>query len=61
MEKPSVNYEAWAVDLCSLLDRIEMVADDEEAVRELCHGRFALDEKHGLEIVFLGEQADTVQ
>ena len=57
----SVNYEAWAVDLDGLLDRIEMVADDEDAVRELCYGRHALAEKHGLEVVFLGEQAATVQ
>ena len=42
------DWQAWALDMCSLLDRIEAVCDDSEAVHKLCRGRFALFEKHGL-------------
>ena len=50
------SIEEWASELCALLDRIEMVADDEDAVRDLCRQRFAVAEKHGLTVVF-GEPA----
>ncbi len=49
-----VDYEKWAIAMCSLLDRIEDVADDEDAVLKLCRGRFELAEEHGLEVDFLG-------
>ena len=48
------NY-AWGSDLMSLLDRIEMVADDADAVRVLVKERFAIGKKHGFEITFEGE------
>ena len=45
-----MNWELWALDMCSLLDKIEAVADDEDRVLELVHGRFAMAEGHGLTI-----------
>ncbi len=36
--------------MCSLLDRIEMVAEDESQVRVLCRGRFEMARDHGLEV-----------
>ena len=54
-------FQAWALDMCSLLDEIERAADgivsesgDEVLVHQLLRSRFALAEKHGLEVVFLG-------
>ena len=51
----------WVAELCTLLDRVEMVADDEEAVRELLHGRFDIAKKHGLDVVFEGSASGRVQ
>ena len=51
----AVDWEALALDLCDLLDLIEVVADDEAAVREAVEGRHVLAEKHGLTVEFLGE------
>lgn len=48
-----VGY-AWGSDLMSLLDRIEIVADDADAVRVLAQERFAIGKKHGFEITFEG-------
>ena len=45
---------AWAVGMCTLLDEIEQVADDEEAVRALCRARFRVAEENGVTIEFLG-------
>lgn len=42
-----MDWEAWALDMCSLLDRIETVADEPEKVRVLTAGRFTLAEKPG--------------
>ncbi len=42
-----MNWEAWTLDMCDLLDRIETVADEPEKVRCLTAGRFVLAEKHG--------------
>lgn len=49
-----MDWERWALAQTDLLDRIEAVADDEEAVRVLCRGRFELAEQHGLTVEFLG-------
>ena len=54
MKRGTINYRDWAVELCTLLDRIEMVADDEEAVRELLQGRFDIARNHGFEVVIDG-------
>ena len=54
IETDQVDYQAWAVDLLSVLDAIEQVADDEEAVRRLCRFRFTIARQHGLTIVFSG-------
>ena len=42
-----MDWQAWALDMCTLLDRIETVADDPEKVRLLTADRFVLAEKHG--------------
>ena len=46
-----VDYEAWAVDLCTLLDRIELANDDSE-IATLLDQRFALAEKHSMSVHF---------
>ena len=56
-----VDYEGWALAMCSLLDEIERCAGDElirprdmpHRIEELCSMRFNLAEKHGLEVRFL--------
>ncbi len=53
--RSDIDWEAWAVDMCSLLDRIELVSGDEQAVRDLCAGRFDMARKHGLEVKMQGE------
>ena len=52
-----MNWEAWSKDMCALLDAIERVADDEDRVRTLAQGRFALAEKHGLTVQIIGSGA----
>jgi len=54
--------------MCSLLDRIEMVANDLSTtvpevlvISTLAQGRFALAEKHGLKVVPMGTQAGGIQ
>lgn len=54
------NPEAWAADLCTLLDRIAMVTTEPE-VEELCHARFDIGRRHGLTVVFYGEQPTHIQ
>ncbi len=49
-----VNYRAWGVDLMTLLDAIEVVADDEDGVRELCRARFSVTRQHGFTLHFEG-------
>lgn len=57
-----VDYEAWAMDMCTLLDRVEVAADgSEEAIhalkeiRKLCRSRFNVARRHGLTVEFSGE------
>jgi hypothetical protein len=57
MQRPtsSVNFEAWAADMCDLLDAIELaLPDDPERAEKLVTGRFAIAEKHGLRKVNTG-------
>ncbi|KKM78969.1 hypothetical protein LCGC14_1354680 [marine sediment metagenome] len=49
-----IDYQAWATDLCGLLDERERTSDDEDAVRALCNHRFSIARMHGLTIEFLG-------
>ena len=53
-DSAELDWQAWALDMCNLLDRIEAVCDDTEAVHKLCQGRFALGEKHGLTFEIIG-------
>ena len=53
-DSTDLDWQAWALDMCNLLDRIEAVFDDAEAVKKLCHARFALGEKHGLTFEIIG-------
>jgi hypothetical protein len=54
-----IDYEKWAFAMCSLLDAIELNADNEEKVRELVGGRFELAEQFGMRIVWGGPAAST--
>ena len=54
MTEINTDYKQWALDMCTLLDRIEFINDDEN-IKVLCHERFVLAEKHGLGVTFLGE------
>ncbi len=58
-----VNYEGWALDMCSLLDAIEMAlggADFDKAYT-LVMGRHQIAEAHGLKVEFMGTQAAGIQ
>ena len=56
------DYKGLAIAQCSLLDLIEQSTDDSDKVRELCHGRFDLFERHGLTVKFPGESGSgTIQ
>ena len=55
-----VNWEGWALDMCSLLDRIETTTDDEKT-RTLCQDRFELARRHGLDVEMHGETSGSDQ
>ena len=55
------DYRLWALEMCALLDRIEAVADDEEAVMVLTQGRFKIAERHGFTVVFDGRTTGGLQ
>jgi len=59
--RTGVDYPGWAIAMCSLMDRIQMVADDEEAVRKLLSWRFGIAEQHGIKIDILGPSSRTMQ
>ena len=46
------DFAAWATELCSLLDAIELAIGDDGRLRELVGGRFDIAEKHGVKVVF---------
>jgi hypothetical protein len=58
-----VNYEAWAVDMCSLLDAIEAALSDDDTARArvLVAGRHRIAEAQGLNVVWMGQQPATIQ
>ena len=65
--EPGVDYEAWALEMCELLDAIERAADtadpqpdDMVDIRTLCGNRFAIARKHGLTVEFLGPTSGEV-
>lgn len=51
MEHDDINWIALTNDLMTILDEIEMKADD-ESIQALCKMRFDVSEKHGLTIEF---------
>ena len=58
-----VNYEGWALDMCSLLDAIERALSDGEILkaRKLIVGRHQIAEAHGLKVEFMCQQATGIQ
>ena len=59
----SINYEQWALDMCSLLDAIEaaLSSNDHERAKTLVRGRFSVAEKHGLEVKIIGVHPGGIQ
>ena len=57
-----IDYKAWVVSLCTLLDKIDLEADVAEDVdgscvieiARLCRMRHDIARDHGLEVVFEG-------
>ena len=58
-----INYEKWALDMCSLLDAIEKALSDSDYERAmtLTRGRHDMAEKHGLKVVLTGVQTGGIQ
>lgn len=58
-----VNYESWAIDLCSLLDAIELSLSDKDfdKAHALVMGRHQIAESHGLTVQWTGIQAVGIQ
>ena len=54
-----VDYEAWAVEMCTLLDAIEIALseDDPDWAKLLVAGRFEIAERNGLTIHHMGQGA----
>ena len=53
MSDTPVNYEDYAIKLCTLLDLIE-AQEDIDRVHELCKRRFSIAESCGINVVFEG-------
>jgi len=49
-----IDYKAWALDLCSLLDEIEANEDDAAKVAELLAYRFEIARNQGFDVVIEG-------
>ena len=49
-----IDYKAWALDLCSLLDEIEANEDDEDKVAELLAYRFEIARNQGFVVTIEG-------
>lgn len=62
-EIEDVDYEEWAISMCTLLDAIEKALRDHDIDRakKLVMGRFDIMEKHGLEIISMGIQTNRIQ
>ncbi len=58
MEEKNVNYEAWALGMCNLLDAIERTAgadeidDKDEVIGDMCRSRFALARLCGVRVAY---------
>ena len=55
----AIDYKAWALDLCSLLDEIETAADCIEvaevaALDDLLKFRFQIARNHGMTVTIVG-------
>ena len=46
----SIDWEKWALDMCDLLDRIDVYGDNEDKRRQLCKERFDIARKHGMTV-----------
>lgn len=49
-----IDYKAWAMDLCSLLDEIEANEDDEDRIAKLLAYRFEIARNHGMIVTIEG-------
>ena len=49
-----IDYKAWGLDLCSLLDEIEANEDDEDKVAELLAYRFEIARNQGFVVTIEG-------
>lgn len=56
-----VDYESLCVALCTLLDRIDLAAEDPDGVAELCRQRFEIVRAHGLAVEVLGMSSGELQ
>lgn len=54
MGEDKIDYEKWALELCSLLDEIEKHAGNEAMVRGLLSVRFQIAEEMGMKVKMLG-------
>jgi len=52
MKNETNSSLSWAVDLSQLLDKIELVADNEKHVRELLSERFNIAKNNGITVEF---------
>ena len=59
--RAGIKWHLWALGMCRLLDKIEGVYDDPEAVHKLCQDRFELAREHGLTVEIIGLTSGTDQ
>lgn len=58
LTESNTDYKQWALDMCVLLDRIEMINGiicHDKNIENLCQERFLLAEKQGLKVNFFGK------
>ena len=63
MMDDDVDYKGWALELCSLLDAVELALREgnKEGAAGLLSVRFQIAEKFGLRIMPMGQQAGGTQ
>lgn len=49
MTECDIDWESWALGMCTLLDLAEL-ADDMDEVQRICKMRFKLAEEHGVTV-----------
>ena len=54
LDEDEIDYKAWALDLCSLLDEIEKHDEDRGRIAALLQLRFTIAEKHGMKVMMQG-------